>query len=187
MIGETGRGPQTRLEAAKAAPAGKEQVMKMRILGVWLTALTVASFSLSALAEEQAPIRGNFDTAFTFTSPPPVAQLTLTGSGWGSHLGKATCYSGDEVVDFTLPIPAMSATLELTAANGDTLVAVMAAAVIPNIDGSITFSGTLTFTGGTGRFAGASGTAPFDGTGTPTSPTGGIGWFSFEGTVSLPE
>ena len=161
--------------------------MKMRAISIWLAALTMVSLSSSGLAKEQVPIKGEFTTEFSFTSPPPVASLTLSGTGRASHLGKATCFSGNEVVDFTQqPLPTMTGTLTLTAANGDTLTGEMDAFAIPAQDGSITFLGTLTFTGGTGRFAHATGTAEFGGTGTPTSAFGGIGWFAFEGTVTSP-
>ena len=162
--------------------------MKMFAISVWLAALTMVSLSSSALAKEQVPIKGTFATEFTFSSPPPIASLTLSGSGWASHLGKATCSSDNEVVDFTQqPLPTMTGTLTLTAANGDTLTGEMDAVAIPAPDGSITFFGTLTFTGGTGRFANAKGTAEFGGTGTPnTTSSGGTGWFSFEGTVTSP-
>jgi hypothetical protein len=161
--------------------------MKMRAIRVWLAALMVVSLSSFAWAKQQVPIKGEFTTQFSFTSPPPVAQLTLSGGGWVSHLGKATCSSLNEVVDFTQqPLPTMTGTLTLTAANGDTLTGEMDAVAIPAEDGSITFFGTLTFTGGTGRFAGATGTAEFGGTGTPTSMFGGIGQFAFEGAVTSP-
>ena len=130
--------------------------MKVRTISVWLAALTMVSLSSSALAKAQVPIKGEFATEFTFSSPPPVAHLTLSGSGWASHLGKATCFSGNEVVDFTQqPLPTLTGTLTLTAANGDTLTGEMDAIAIPAQDGSITFFGTLTITGGTGRFANA--------------------------------
>lgn len=161
--------------------------MKMGTISVCLAALTMVILSSSAFAKEQVPIKGEFATEFMFSSPPPVASLTLSGSGLASHLGKATCFSGNEVVDFTQqPLPTMTGTLTLTAANGDTLTGEMDAIAIPAQDGSITFFGTLTFTGGTGRFSLAKGTAEFGGTGTPTSAFGGIGWFAFEGTVTSP-
>jgi hypothetical protein len=161
--------------------------MKMRTISVWLAALTMVSLSSSTLAKEQVPIKGEFATEFSFSSPPPVAHLTLSGSGSASHLGKATCFSGNEVVDFTQqPLPTLTGTLELTGANGDKLIGEMDGLAIPGPDGSITFFGTLTFTGGTGRFARATGTAEFGGAGAPTSSYGGIGWFAIEGTVSSP-
>ena len=52
----------------------------------------------------------------------------------------------------------MTGTTIYTAANGDQLfVSYSGTATFPNQSGTATFSGTETVTGGTGRFAGASG------------------------------
>jgi hypothetical protein len=168
--------------------------MKIRAASFLLAVLTIVSLSFSATAKEQVPISGKFVTEFVFTEfvftpshQPVMAKLTLSGTGWASHLGKATCSCDNEVVDFTQqPSPKMTGTLVLKAANGDKLIGEMDAEATLATDGSITFFGKLTFTGGSGRFSKASGTAEFGGTGTPTSASGGVGWFEMEGTVSSP-
>ena len=161
--------------------------MSANSLRASVAALIVACLGFSASAKDHVPINGEFVTEFAFVSPPPVAQVILTGSGLVSHLGKATCFSPDEVVDFTQqPLPTLKGTLELTAANGDTLIGEMDCLAVPAPDGSITFAGTLTFTGGTGRFEGATGSAELSGQGSPTSAFGGVGWFAIDGNVSSP-
>ncbi len=79
---------------------------------------------------------------------------------------------------------AMHGCLELTAPNGDTLSAIYDGTEgAPNANNFIVdATGTLTFTGGTGRFLGASRSARFTAVfrrGTPV-----IAFYSVEGTVS---
>jgi hypothetical protein len=80
----------------------------------------------------------------------------------------------------------------LTAQNGDTLTAIYdLTAGTPNANLFRDATGTLTFTGGTGRFEGASGnanvTAVFSRIGGTSNPIQGIAFYSVEGTVSLPQ
>jgi hypothetical protein len=51
----------------------------------------------------------------------------------------------------------------LTASNGDQLVATYAGTAQPQATGLLALSGTFTFTGGTGRFAGAKGSGTLEG------------------------
>ena len=51
---------------------------------------------------------------------------------------------------------------------------------------SVIFKGTYTVVGGTGRFAGASGSGSLEGNATFTSPAGGVGEFTLSGTISSP-
>jgi len=51
---------------------------------------------------------------------------------------------------------------------------------------ALNYVGKLTFIGGTGRFTNATGTASFEGDAYPVQGPTGVGWFSFEGTVSPP-
>ena len=94
---------------------------------------------------------------------PPGAQELVVGSMAGtlSHLGKVTremsyCirfdYEGFRLLDYTL---------ELTAANGDTVDLDFTPGSDyqeERDDGLVDYGGELTFAGGTGRFVGASGT-----------------------------
>ena len=137
------------------------------------------------MAKDQVAIQGEFTTAFVFTSPPPLLTIHVTGDGWVSRLGETSCDTDSEIVDFTQqPLPTLTATFTLNAANGDKLVVEMNGVAIPAEDGSVTFDGALIFTGGTGRFIQATGTGEFHGAATPTSDTGGVGWFAIEGSVS---
>jgi hypothetical protein len=105
------------------------------------------------------------------------AHITSDGSGVlnltgvGSHLGRWTGQGSiDSVVDAAAGRVAVSATVTIVAANGDRLfVSVSVSLSLATGLGEE----TLSFTGGTGRFAGASGSASGvceDVTWDPTSP-----------------
>lgn len=167
----------------------------VRKLAASLAILAIAGLTSTAVAGPQVPIKGEFVTEFKITKlefplPPPydgvpVVTLEVKGAGQASHLGRTVCLSTDETVDFTQG-GKLTGTLTLTAANGDELIADMNAVAVVDQNGVVTFDGTLTFTGGTGRFATATGTASFEGGAAPASGPTGVGWFSFRGTVSSP-
>ena len=126
--------------------------------GMLLSSFTVAAVAASpaaALGSNNArPVVGvRTGTTLLNTS---TYQASSTSSGFLSHLG---AFTGTSTELFTPP-PDFSVTgsdLEVVAANGDTLTA--------SVVGSGTATGptsdtadTITITGGTGRFAGATGT-----------------------------
>ncbi len=76
-----------------------------------------------------------------------------------------------------------TATYTLIAANGDALE--LALDFVTTFDaGGVTFEGTNVVTGGTGRFATATGSGSASGSATFTSPDSGVGSFSITGTLS---
>jgi hypothetical protein len=135
-----------------------------------------APASLAIKGNNQSPIKGSFETTFQFipivcidpTSGTPVDRITpgavpavvsapFQGPGQVSHLGKSTV-SSSQTVDFTAAPPILYGKDEFTAANGDKLYAThIGSTVVPDAAGNASFSGEFTFTGGTGRFTGASG------------------------------
>ena len=103
----------------------------------------------------------------------------ITGSGHATHLGRVTLSSYD-CINFSSPTSFSFETLNgtkvvLTAANGDQLFATYAGLAKPQPGGILVLSGTFTFTGGTGRFAGATGKGMIDGVEEiATSPARGV-------------
>jgi hypothetical protein len=141
--------------------------MKTILGSLALAAMTVALAPQAALADDGVPIQGAFAITATarpntggvsFCGGPPLA-LAAEGHGNGFTTLGALSFS----LEKTLDVPgAMHGCVILTAPNGDTLNATYDATEgVPNANGFISATGTLTFTGGTGRFQGASGSANF--------------------------
>jgi hypothetical protein len=132
-------------------------------------------------AAEKVPFKGSLEgTATIAPLTPPLASVRIEATGNATQLG-----------GFTVAIPHIvnqtastgSGSYEFIAANGDTLTAEFTGQATITTPGVLSIRETATITGGTGRFAGASGSFTaervFD---TATSITTG----SFEGTISSP-
>ncbi|HYW30856.1 MAG TPA: hypothetical protein VE869_05060 [Gemmatimonas sp.] len=122
---------------------------------------SVSSFARSANADTKTKhIRGTLETVETDLpgSAFPILRRRLEGTGTASHLGRFTV-----VANITLTVNPLAGTGTgigtgtYTAANGDVLTttAVGQAVVVAGI---ATVTETVTVTGGTGRFEGATGT-----------------------------
>jgi hypothetical protein len=106
------------------------------------------------------------------TADPCVLSNTEGGSGTAVHMG-AIAWASSETVNFcTNPNGAdVVGEFVFTAANGDHLTGTYVALAHPDFAaGQITFSGTWTASGGTGRFAGASGEGTLSGQGSLAPP-----------------
>lgn len=159
------------------------------------------SASLEKRGKKEVPIKGSFETTFQFIplvcidpasgtpvdcgtsgAIPVVVSTPFTGVGRLSHLGRSTV-SSSQTVDFTTTPPTLTGADEFTAANGDKLYATHSGiSGAPDAAGNVTFSGEYTFTGGTGKFKGASGSAEFTGT---ASLATNQGEFSLWGEIKL--
>lgn len=109
------------------------------------------------------PFMGTCETTFSpppFPLPPTHFQIDV-GTCQLGHLGRASMY-GEQVIDFAAGTQAGERTI--TAANGDVLIVKNVGTSRPGEPGLIHFSATMTFVGGTGRFANATGVAQAEGT-----------------------
>lgn len=129
----------------------------------------------------ELPFRGKLTATETEQEQPDMnaVLIRVEGTGTATHLGRFTFVS-----DFLLDLETLTATeqMTLTAANGDVLTATVVAEGIPLDDVMLATVENATITGGTGRFADASGSFVLQrllNTGTRAS-TG-----SFVGTISL--
>jgi hypothetical protein len=147
-----------------------------------LTALSLLLLACTVKANEQVPFEGILQGDVVHTPiAPTIDSVAVDAVGHATHLGQ-----------FTLTIPHLVdrtartavGTYEFTAANGDTLSADFIGHAMPTeTPGVLYIVETATITGGTGRFAGATGTFVterlYD---TRDGTTTG----SFEGTISSP-
>ena len=147
---------------------------------VVLTVLALLVFGAPALAKDQVPFRGQLDGDVTVTPvEPPVFAVDIDATGTANQLGR-----------FTVSIPHLvnratrtaAGTYTFTAANGDTLTAAFTGQSAPtDTPGVLAIVEVATITGGTGRFAGATGgftvTRLYDTVAGTTTGT-------FEGTIS---
>jgi hypothetical protein len=128
-----------------------------------LTALTVAA--PHAVASAPVPFRASFSGTASFVDGNPA----FSGSGIATQLGAITTDGHVEitgVVDSPCANGVANINTEvLTAADGDTLTIVSDDVACPVDPGQPRYHGTGSWhvTGGTGRFAGASGNGSFDG------------------------
>ena len=150
--------------------------------GLALALAAVLGLAGPAAAGDQVPFKGSLEGDVAVTPlTPPYLRVDVDATGNATHLGQ-----------FTLAIPhivnAANGTAigsyEFTAANGDTVFAEFTGIATPtSVPGVLYIEETATITGGTGRFAGATGSFLserwFD---TVNLTTSG----SFEGTISSP-
>ena len=104
---------------------------------------------------QEVPFKGRLEGTATITpGTPPFVSVSIEGTGNATHLGR-----------FTLEIPHVvnttnrtsTGTYEFTAANGDTLTAGFTGQATLTAPGVLSIVETATITGGTGRFADATG------------------------------
>ena len=127
---------------------------------VGLAAFGLSSPLLAGWGGANRAFRGNAEGVVTGISPE--GALIAESTGTATHLGK---YTRTETV--FIDGAEVSGTIVFTAANGDELWADFTGA----FTSPTTAEGTYTFTGGTGRFEDATGTASFQVT-TATTPDG---------------
>jgi hypothetical protein len=132
-------------------------------------------------AQPAVPLRGSCEMEAQPPEPiaPGVIRQVDVGRCQLSHLGRSTLVS-DKVLN--LFAGTQTTEIVLTAANGDVLYGNGAGTNTMIAPGRIAFRVELTFTGGTGRFAGASGEAVSEGEADLPSATATldmIGWLRY--------
>jgi hypothetical protein len=132
------------------------------------------------------PLSGGCETSFTpppFPLPPVFRQVD-TGTCQLAHLGRVQIYSVQDI-DFATGTQ-VSVELTFTAANGDVLRATNVGSSVPSAAG-VAFQGTMTFIGGTGRFANATGAARVEGTADLMASTAAFtvvdGWIAYDASA----
>jgi hypothetical protein len=151
------------------------------------TILAVAASTLAATASAVTlPFNASYDgvtqVVEVVNSVGPVLRFETTASGSGSF--DLSSYFSTDVIDMSTG--AGTGTNRFVAGNGDELFGSFNVQVIPTATANIVdLIGQATFTGGTGLFSGASGSASFIGTGEFTSATSALASLAYTGSISL--
>ena len=158
------------------------RLVSLRRIALALAAFAVLSLAGPVAAGEQVPFKGSLEGDVTVTPlTPPYVQVDVDATGNATHLGQ-----------FSLDIPHkvnrsnMTAigSYEFTAANGDTVFAAFTGLATPTaIPGVLYIEETAVILGGTGRFAGATGSFTVE---RLYDTIAGTTIGSFEGTISSP-
>jgi hypothetical protein len=130
--------------------------LRIRCFTLLLAAIALAVAPQLAWAIHQVPFKGRAEGAITNVSPDPGGGVVLTviTEGNATYLGR---FSREEELLLDPGTGIFTGDIVFTAANGDQLVGVVAGGFIS----PTTATGTYTFTGGSGRFANATGGADF--------------------------
>jgi hypothetical protein len=140
-------------------------------------AVSLASVTVSAVAAE-TPFKGKVKAVETVEVAFPTLFVDREGTGTATYLGKFT-----EHITLQVNIPTGHATgvATFTAANGDTLTATVDGQGTPTTTpGVVSIVEAYTITGGTGRFADATGSFTLEST---LNQTTGVSTGTFSGAI----
>jgi hypothetical protein len=129
-----------------------------------LTALVLSV--MTASASQNLPFRLGDEGTITFTSP---STATTAGTGNATHMGRIASDGSLTIVGEASCDNEVGFAVEMqdtfTGANGDKVMVAITMQLCPIAPGIYHGVGTYVMTGGTGRFANATGSGVFDGTG----------------------
>jgi hypothetical protein len=149
--------------------------------GLALAVIAVLRLAGPAAAGEQVPFHGKLEGDVTRTVVPPLVLVEIDAAGTATQLGHFAL-DIPHIVDTTTRTAVGS--YQFTAANGDTLYAEFTGLATPtDTPGVLYIEEIATITGGTGRFAGATGSFVAERWYDTIAGTT-VGYF--EGTISMP-
>ena len=152
-------------------------------LGLALAALTLLVLACPVAAGQQVPFHGSLAGVFTITATSPFADVSANLTGNATHLGRFTLALPHTVNLAAMPLPTAIGTFVFIAANGDMVSGTFTGAVDSVAPPVFHVTEIATITGGTGRFAGATGSFTIARSlNVVTLTTSG----SFDGTISSP-
>ena len=152
------------------------------IVGLLLAILVVGAALASTSSHKPLPLKGSIESVEMYQANGPTVFVTASGSGEATQLGR---YTVSYEVQVDLPTgTGTGLSAHFVAANGDSLFAEGSGQATPTEDPAVfSIVETLTITGGTGRFANASGSFTLDRTvNLVTGETSG----TMNGTIDLP-
>ena len=159
----------------------KKILVSIVIALLLITVLMSTTLAAPARGERELLLKGSIEAAESYAVNFPIMSVTASGSGNASQLGRFTVSYAVEVNLVTI---AGIGSAEFVAANGDSIYATgTGQATETGTPGVFDIVENYTITGGTGRFAGASGTITLDRVvDTNTGATSGV----ISGTIVLP-
>jgi hypothetical protein len=120
-----------------------------------LLLLIVLASTTFAATEKEFRLKGSLEASQTMQVVFPTVYINLTGTGVASHVGRFTFQLQAEL---NIPTATGAGSARLVAADGSTLFMEGSGHGTPtDVPGVVLIVDTFTITGGTGRFAGASG------------------------------
>jgi hypothetical protein len=132
-------------------------------------------------AAKHVPFHGSLEGLVTRSGAPPIVTVNVEAEGTASHLGRFEVSIPHEVV---LATRTATGSYLFVAANGDTLTADFVGHSVLTDDPTVLYIvEEATITGGTGRFAGATGSFTSE---RLYDTIAGTTIGSFEGTISSP-
>src|SRR5712692_9572874 len=141
----------------------------------------------ASFSTHSRPFNGSFSGTFTITSTTPTTKATITATGHYEHLGKTTLV-GKATMTGASECGGFTATEQetFTAANGDQIFASAIDVACPTSNPNIIHvTASATITGGSGRFAHASGSFTTDVSAMAASPTATTGTISGTSTGTI--
>jgi hypothetical protein len=150
--------------------------MKKLFLALVATTALLASVAVSATAAE-TPFKGTVNAVETGTIVGQTRFVVRDGGGTATHLGK---YTEHITMQINLPTRHSMGAATFAAANGDTLTATVEGQATPASPGVLSIVEVYSITGGTGRFAGATGTFTLEST---VNQATGVSSGTFSGAI----
>ena len=154
--------------------------LKNPLLGAALCLLMGSAQAVQTLAFD-AHYEGLTQIVEVIDPAVPVLRFATEASGTGSF--GLLSYLSSDVVNMATGVG--SGSNRFIAANGDALFGSFSVQVVPVSPGVVDLFGTLLFTGGTGLFAGSSGSGSFTGHGQFISASTALSSFDFQGAVAV--
>ena len=140
------------------------------------SAVSLASIAVGATAAE-TPFKGTVNAVETGTVVFPTRFLDREGTGTATYLGR---YTEHITMQINLLTSHSIGDATFTAANGDTLTATVEGQATPASPGVLSIIEVYTITGGTGRFADATGNFTLEST---LDTTTGVSSGVFSGAI----
>ena len=154
--------------------------MKIRhpLLVRFVIAVAVSLASVAVAVAAETPFKGKLNAVETSHLVFPIASINREGTGTATYLGKYTEHATLQVNVLT---GSATGAATFTAANGDTLTATVEGQATPTTTpGVVSIVEVYTITGGTGRFADATGSFTLEMT---LDQTTGVSSGTFSGAI----